>query len=215
MAREITQDEFLKDVQNHVMTLVHDDGLHRHLVFRQPEPSSWLHWFEVVTWPGALCIRGYCGTYVFSRLPDMFKFFRHDCPNGGLYINDGYWAEKLIASESRGRHADGVMRFDPDEFRDAVNRHYVDHVRHNMRGMPDERKALREALEYDVLSSADDGEHAAMRAACDFEHDGFQLTDFWEVDCHKYTVQFIWSLYAISWAIKQYDAREPAKSAAA
>lgn len=214
MARDLTQDDFLKDVQRHAMTVERDDGVHRHLMFRQHE-HSWLHWFEVVTWPGALCIRGDCGTYVFSRLHDMFKFFRHDGHGSGLYINDGYWAEKLVASDSNGRHANGVMRFDPDEFRDAVSRMYVEHVRHNMRGMPDERKALRYALEDEVLSCADDGEDAAMRAAGEFEHGGFRLTDFWEVDCRRYTVQFLWSLYAISWAIQQYDLRNAAKPAAA
>lgn len=219
MARELTQDDFLKDVQHHVMTIAHNDGVRRHLAFRDSRPDrSWLHWFEVVTWPGALCIRGDCGTYVFSRINDMFKFFRHDGHDGhgdGLYINDGYWAENLIASDSCGRHADGVMRFDPDEFCDAVKRRYVEHVRRNMVGMPDERKALRRALEDEVLSCADSGELDAMRAASDFEHDGFRLDDFWEVDCRKYTVQFIWSLYAISWAIQQYDRRDDAKSAAA
>lgn len=216
MARKITQDDFVKDVQHHVMTIALDDGVRRHLAFRDSRPEqSWLHWFEVVTWPGALCIRGDCGTYVFSRTNDMFQFFRHDCRDGGLYINDGYWAEKLIASDCHGRNGDGVMRFDPDEFCDAVKRRYVEHVRGSMAGMPDERKALRQALEDEVLACADSGEHDAMRAAGEFEHDGFRLTGhFWE-DCRAYTVQFIWSLYAISWAIQQYDRRDDAKSAAA
>lgn len=209
-ARELAQDDFLKDVQSHTMTVVKDDGVFRHLTFRQPE-HSWLHWFEVITWPGALCFRGDVGTYVFSRLPDMFKFFRHKAEDGSLYINDSYWAEKLIASDCRGRHADGVMRFDPDEFAAAVNRRYVDHVRHNMRGMPEERRSLRLALEDEVLAYADSGEYEAKRAAGSFDHDGFALTDFWEVDCSKYTVQFIWCLYAISWAIQQYDRRATAE----
>lgn len=209
MAREITQADFLNDVQHHVMTVEHDDGVRRHLAFRDSRPDrSWLHWFEVVTWPGALCIRGDCGTYVFSMVNDMFKFFRHDGHGDGLYINDGYWAEKLIASDCHGRIGDGVMRFDPDEFGDAVKRRYVEHVRQNMVGMPDERKALRQAIEDEVLSYSDSSEPEAMRAACEFEHDGFRLTDFWEVNCRSYTVQFIWSLYAISWAIRQYDGRK-------
>lgn len=52
-----------------------------------------------------------------------------------------------------------------------------------------------------------------MRAASEFEHEGFRLSDFWEVDVHAYTVQFIWSLYAISWAVWMYDNR-PLKAAA-
>lgn len=209
-----TQDEFLSDVVSHAMEIIRDDGVYRHLSFQRPE-NSWLHRFEIVTWPGALCIRGDVGTYVFSRLPDMFAFFRHSTKDGSLYINDGYWAEKLIASECRGRHADGVMWFDPDDFRDAVRRRYAYHVRRNMRGMPDERRSLRQALEDEVLSAADDGEHEAMRAACSFEHEGFMLTDFWEVNCRAYTVQFIWSLYAIAWAIRRYDEHHAKRETAA
>lgn len=202
----LTQDEFLRDVSSHAMEVLHDDGVYRHLIFRKPE-NSWHHRFEIVTWPSALSIRGDVGTYVFSRVPDMFDFFRPTTEGGKLYINDGYWAEKLIASDCNGRHSEGVMRFDPDVFRDEVKRRYVEHVRENMRGMPDERKSLREALEDEVLAYADDGELGALQAAGSFEHDGFMLTDFWEVQCRKYTVQFIWSLYAIVWAIQQYDKR--------
>ena len=35
---------------------------------------------------------------------------------------------------------------------------------------------------------ADDSETEAMRAAADFEHEGFPATGFWEVGCRKYTV---------------------------
>lgn len=210
-----TQDEFLKDVSKHAMEVLRADGVYRHLIFRQPE-NSWLHRFEVVTWPGALSIRGDVGTYVFSRVPDMFEFFRHPKDNGEIYINADYWSEKLIASDCNGRRGDGVMRFDPDVFQDEVRRRYVEHVRLNMQGMPDERKSLRRALEEDVLAYADEGESEALRAASSFEHDGFMLSDFWEAEVRKYTVQFIWSLYAIVWAIEKFDNRDaPLKSAAA
>lgn len=205
MARNLTPEDFLEDVSNHAMEVVRDDGVYRHLIFRQHE-HSWLHWFEIVTWPGALSIRGDVGTYVFSRVEDMFKFFRSNGTGGKLPINDGYWAEKLIASDCNGRRGEGVMRFDPDIFRDEVRRRYAEHIRANMRGMPDERKSLRDALDDEVIAYADE-ENEALRAAGSFEHDGFMLTDFWEVECRQYTAQFIWSLYAIVWAIQQYDKR--------
>lgn len=214
MARTFTETDFRKDVAKHAMIIVNDAGLHRHLSFRQPE-HSWLHYFEIVTWPGALCIRGDVGTYVFSRTQDMFSFFRQPTKDGSLYINDDYWAEKLVASCCNGRHGEGVMRFDSDLFRDAVWERYVDHVRHYMRGMPDERRALRQALEDEVLGCAEDGEQEARRAADAFEHDGFRLTDFWEVNCSEYTRQFMWSLYAISWGIRQYDQHHPQRSSSA
>jgi hypothetical protein len=204
--RQMTQDAFLNDVNSHAMEVLRDDGVYRHLVFRKPE-NSWHYRFEIVTWPGVLCFRGDVGTYVFSRTSDMFDFFRNPVQDGKIYINDGYWSEKLIASDCSGRRGDGVMRFDPDLFSEEVKRRYIEHVRANMRGMPDKRQSLRRALEDEVLAYADDGEAGALQAAGSFEHEGFALTDFWEVEVRAYTVQFIWSLYAISWAIQQYDNR--------
>lgn len=209
----ITQAEFLRDVKNHAMTVLRDDGVYRHLSFCQPD-HQWLHRFEILTWPGALCIRGDVGTYVFCRRHDMFEFFRSSMTTADrIYINDSYWAEKLVASDCSGRRGSGAMRYDPDLFVAEVKRRYVEHIRSNMQGMPEERQSLRAALEDDVLSYADAGEHEAMRAASDFEHEGFTLRDFWETDVHAYTVHFIWSLYAISWAIWTYDNR-PLKAAA-
>lgn len=210
-----TQEQFLSDVASHAMTIVSDDGLCRHLRFQRPE-NSWLHRFEIVTWPNALCIRGDVGTYVFSRLPDMFEFFRSPvAADKGLYINADYWAEKLIASDCNGRRGDGVMRYDPDAFVDAVKRRYVEHVRDRMRGMPDERRNLRRALEDEVFAYAEESEVEARRAADSFEQDGFRLADFWEVNCSAYTAQYIWSLYAIAWAIQQYDKHHATASAEA
>lgn len=208
----VTEAEFRQDVARHSMTVLRDDGVYRHLSFCQPD-HQWLHRFEIITWPGALCIRGDVGTYVFSRVHDMFEFFRSSMTTfDKLYINDGYWAEKLIASECNGRRGAGVMRYDPDLFVNEVKRRFVDHVRLNMRGMPEERRDLRRAIEDEVLAYAED-ETGAMRAASEFEHEGLRLSDFWEVDVHAYTVHFIWSLYAISWAVWMYDNR-PLKVAA-
>lgn len=40
--------------------------------------------------------------------------------NKGLYINRGYWAEKLVATDSNGRHSSGCEEYDPDKFRRAI-----------------------------------------------------------------------------------------------
>lgn len=83
MNYECTEERFLKDVAKHEMTVIRDDGINRHLRFKNPNDSS--YWFDLITWPGTLCIDGDCGTYVFKRTPDMFQFFRTDStslPNG-------------------------------------------------------------------------------------------------------------------------------------
>ncbi|URN11302.1 hypothetical protein LUW77_03145 [Streptomyces radiopugnans] len=73
------------------MTVLHNDGLYRHLRFMSPRTSEFR--FELVTWPGSLTIRGdYGDPHTFSRLDDMFQFFRADRRRG---INPHYWAEKL------------------------------------------------------------------------------------------------------------------------
>ena len=67
---------------------------YRHLLFRQPNSGNM--WFEIITWPDSLMIRGDMGSWSFSRVQDMFTFFRSD----QLKINPSYWTEK-IDSESR------------------------------------------------------------------------------------------------------------------
>ena len=67
---------FLRDVAEHEMIVVRDDGVHRHIRFKKPGTSC-MH-FDLITWPGYLCYTGDMGTYVFSRLTDMFEFFRTD-----------------------------------------------------------------------------------------------------------------------------------------
>jgi hypothetical protein len=75
-----TEAIFLKEVANHQMGVPHNDGVRRHLRFRQP--MSNLFMFEIVTWPGYLCFCGDMGTYVFStaglNINDVFDLFRQD-----------------------------------------------------------------------------------------------------------------------------------------
>lgn len=54
-------------------------------------PDSSLYWFEIVTWPGALALRGEMGGYLLSRVEDMLDFFRR---RDAEPIDPGYWAEK-------------------------------------------------------------------------------------------------------------------------
>lgn len=56
--------------------MLHEDGIYRHIRFRQPGTMC-MH-FDLITWPGYLCYTGDMGTYVFTRLADMFEFFRTD-----------------------------------------------------------------------------------------------------------------------------------------
>ena len=49
------------------------------------------------------------------------------------------------------------------------------------------------------------------RAIAEFKHDDFELTDSWEISGNRYTLHFIWCLYAIVWGIDQYDTKTALK----
>jgi hypothetical protein len=49
-------DAFARNVANHIKNVLHDDGLYRHLRFARPDRSA--SWFDIVTWPGSLAVRG-------------------------------------------------------------------------------------------------------------------------------------------------------------
>lgn len=82
------------EFKDHVLTVLRDDGLYRHL--RVGKPGTRIYQFDLVTWPGFLYVGGDIEDYVFSRVADMFDFF-----GGSAEINRPYWAEKLQAKASR------------------------------------------------------------------------------------------------------------------
>lgn len=189
--REPTEAEFLKDVSGHEITVLRDDGLYRHI--RLKRPNTGVMRFDLLTWPGYLAFTGDMGTFVFSRVADMFEFFRAG-ENAGdrLPINLGYWHEKLDAID----RTDGSYKWSQEKFEQQV------------RARLDEAEAsaeVRQAAEDEVIR-APDGEYDSMRAAIDFKHDGFTFSDFWETNCHEFTYRFIWCCYAMVWGIRKYDA---------
>ena len=210
-----TEARFLGDVDRHVMTVLRDDGVHRHIRLKRPDSGS--YWFDLITWPGTLCIDGDCGTYVFRRLEDMFQFFRTDRDwlrdGATLGINPSYWGEKLQAVARHG----GFEEFSEERFRANVKQRFDDWVDDNQ---PDEatKTVLWNEIEDDVLSYIDDGAHESYRRVQEFTSEvdpGFEFTDFWEVSSEEYTFHFIWCCYAIAWGVKTYDEATSASKEAA
>jgi len=196
--RQCTAEEFLKDVANHQMTIPLSDGVYRHVRFRSTV-RGWNQWFDLVTWPGCLTISGDMGTWTFSRLPDMFEFFR----DSQLRINEGYWAEKLQGGNCTGRSS-GAMQFDAELFRERLFGQIKDFdLTAKQRGF-----VGRELKE--LLDSTDENEHYMYRAVYDFDcevpgygrfrFDGAELPNG-----RTYTYRFVWCLYAIVWGIQQFD----------
>lgn len=188
-------EQFLKDIANHSMDVLLDNGIYRHLEFSAG--GSFNQKFQITTWPNYLCISGDMGCYVFSRLEDMFEFFRGQLDR----INPRYWHEKL---QSDSKYV-GSMDYSPDLFREAVKEHFDRWVEDETPS--DQQKAeLWKRIEEEVLSA--DNIYEAHSQASIFEHDECTFfQDFWEHKLQDYTGQFIWCLYAIVYAIHQYDNR--------
>lgn len=206
-----TEDLFLDDVREHKMIVMRDDGMHRHIRFTRTGTSCMQ--FDLITWPGYLCYIGDMGTYVFSRLADMFEFFRTDREYAArrgkqLSINPGYWGEKLQAQD----RCDGYRKFSEDKFKSVVTERLRSWIRDRRdQSTPAERRDLWEAVSNDVLGvDGDSGGYRKQAAAHDFQYKvndrlTFDFTDFWEADVEEYSFRFMWCCYALAWGIKQYD----------
>lgn len=205
----LTQEQFLPEVKDHVLTVLKEDGVYRHLRFGRPESS--ICSFNIVTWPGHLCYSGDMGTFVFHRLHDMFEFFRSR--SGKLEINPSYWSEKVEA-----RDRDGITQYEPEIFTRRVREHVAEYIRYerdksesnyesNLKDNNARLQRLILEVREDVLTHSE-FEVEARHAADDFEFEGrLVFQDFWETDLHDFTHRFIWCCYALVWGIKQYDAR--------
>ncbi len=194
-----TEERFLTDIRHHEMNIIKDKATYRHIKFSKPNSNT--YWFDLLTWPGYLCISGDCGTYVFSRTHDMFEFFRAPTSER-LHINPCYWGEKL---QSIGTNA-GYKEFDEDEFKERVTEHFND-WKESEEPNPERAGDVWENITWQVLSRTDEGEHSAYQAVQDFSHWGFQFEGFFdEGSTERHTFSYIWCLYAIAWGIKQYDA---------
>ena len=191
---------FAKDTTEHVMTILHSDGLYRHLRFKKPGTSS--YYFDLITWPGYLTIAGDMGTYTFERLEDMFQFFR-----GNGDINPQYWSEKIRT----GTGMNGLIAKEYSE--ELFKKHVTEHVTEYLDSIDltqAERDAVTEAIRVQILESGDCYyEHAARALLEDFAADGSNFRifeDIWEWDLTDYTVHFLWCCFAIRWGISQFDA---------
>ncbi|MBJ6986901.1 hypothetical protein [Devosia sp. MC521] len=189
--RTPSESQFLRETKDHELIVLADDGQNRHLTFKQPSTSN--RYFNITTWPGYLCISGDMGCYVFSRLADMFEFFR------GEGINLSYWAEKLQAHDRGGGHR---------EFSEELFRHHIVSDFRAAYPQGKERRLehwaeLREMLEWETPYSTESAITAAMtwRDAAGEQ----PFSDFYEHRLEDYTHHFVWCCHAIRWAVEQYD----------
>lgn len=196
---------FASDTAKHELTIALDEGLYRHLKFRQPE-HSWSYWFDLVTWPGTLVIRGDMHSFVFAREQDMFPFMRRV----GRRIDYSYWAEKEQTGAPTREHS-------PEAFSRAV----WSRVRDEAEQYPGLAKAVQAHFFADDAEWNIEYAEEARAALEDFEYSGgtgrepFRFDDPWEMDTEDWTPHFVWCCLAIQWGIGQYDAAKQPVTAAA
>jgi hypothetical protein len=211
-----TPEQFLKDVEGHKLTVIRNDGLYRHIRFAKPGTRCMS--FELVTWPGYLAYTGDMGSYVFTRLDDMFEFFR--CGASGQpwhRIDRRYWAEKCEAVD-RG----GIKEFCEETFNRVILERLVTWIRDRRdRTTKEERRELWDAVISEVIhADGDSGGYRKQCAAHDFSHRVnsdllFYFQDLGESSVERYTYRFVWCCYALAWGIGQFDKLGEQKAVAA
>lgn len=186
------KDRFLSTVKNHEMTIINDDGLNRHLRFKEPHTNN--RYFDIVTWKGHLCITGDMGCAVYSRTEDMFDFFD---TGEDLGINLRYWTQKEVATSIFGQN----YNFDPTILPELLNEWKDNWIEDND---PSDEE-IRD-VEYEIERC----EFGSMCEVSDFLYDPPEELehiidqDWWEYEFETVSVHHIWRLFAITYAVREY-----------
>ncbi|MBI0296765.1 hypothetical protein JBE04_20450 [Streptomyces sp. PRKS01-29] len=191
---------FARDTAKHQMTVLHEDGLYRHIRFMNPQYGDVYH-FALITWPNHLVIRGDGPNFMFAAYPtaDPFRLFRESSHDG---INPGYWQQKVIAGQ--------VKDWSEDKFRTWLTQTAAtDDARY---------PGLLDAVGEQILQSDDyntEYESTARHAVASFSHGDYRLPfpHKWEQSFDDYSWKFLWACHAIVWGIAQYDAARKAVAA--
>lgn len=186
----------------HQVTVLHEEGLYRHLRFSNPEPKS--HYvFELITWPYNLVVKaGWTFHFDIDATPDMFDLFRRTAFTGE--INPGYWAEKVRA----GR--DEIEGFDDELFEQQVKQHVVQAIRNG-----DAPRGIGAEVTRDIFEWGDISHEAGARQALeDFRYEGWSFGETWEWNFRDFTPGFLHCCHAIRGGIDLYDAARKQVAAA-
>ena len=230
---------FLGDCGEHELTIALDQGLYRHLRFRNPK--SGFYWFDIHTAPGTLTFRGDAGTWVFTRTEDMLAFFR------GPRINPDYWQEKVVATDRNG----GPRKYDSDLLRAVLRQRAIEYAERTWEAPDpewaeddDDWQEKRAAFYRDVVDllrddwlhhDSADARGAAIEEAMRFTHT--EVIDTGRLDYsgmgtrkerkeHRPFYEFyedgpfeeldhlfVYVCHAIRWGIEQYDKAQEANAA--
>lgn len=208
---------FARDTDKHKMEVLHDDGIYRHVAFRNPD-RSWNYWFDLITFPGGLVFQGDGDSFMFRRTEDMFEFFRQS--GGGAQINPSYWSEKLVGVGREGQ----ATNYQQELLADYLNETVAEAVKED----PDTLAGLADALQERVIDELIGDESIDRQLVDSFRYwandsdefaypskqPDFEFHDLFDVTTHDYDWWFLWACNAIVWGIRQYDASKQSEGAA-
>ena len=191
-----TMERFLADVANHKMEIVMDNGVHRHLVFRGNGHGT-VGKVEIVTFPWSLVVTGDMGTWVFSRVSDMFCFFR----DSGGRINPYYWSEKVQNGSGGSRGETGCKEYCSVTFKQNVIASLDDYDFNDYDDVTKEQviEALNSEIYWDM------SRENVVGQLDDLAVGGWSISEPYEIESEKWCYHYIWCCRFIVWAINQYD----------
>jgi hypothetical protein len=190
MNRKQVNKQFLKDVKNHKLEIKIDDGVYRHLTFKRPDTSCYR--FDIVTFPEHLVITGDMGDNVFSRIPDMFDFFRGE-------INPLYWSEKIVAEEPNFNEYRG-QKFDIKTLYNNVK----EDIKNQLSGRSNTyiNRAYKEVIQELELHEVNSRNWHDILSNIEIKGLDF---DYCEYDNTIFSYHYLWRCFAITWGIKKYE----------
>lgn len=197
---------FREESAKHVMTVLHEDGLYRHI--RMAEPGTRMWSWDIVTWPNHLATSGdIADGFTFSRELDMIGFFNL---GGGkeAYYSDGapgidfrYWAEKL-----QGDQRDTAREYKHELFVQRVTESLTEDLERGDLTQEQADELITEAREVEENS------HAAFEWLQDHDE---HFPDSWEWGLRDYTLSFQLACYAVNAAVQAYLEHKAAEDAEA
>lgn len=184
---------FLKDTQEHRMTILQNEGVYRHI--RVAKPGTINMSFNVTTFPGYLVFTGDMGSFTFSRLHDMFDFMDIDWNRPVPTIDYSYWEEKAEAVYKHG----GTKTYDVERLRYSAVRAFREYEFLEGCRM-DAWKCFRE----DVMEhlSGDDMRDDMERVMSWRIEGKYPFQDFYEYGSFEtHNIRFRWACWAIAYTI--------------
>lgn len=197
--------QFENETTEHRMTVLHDDGVYRHLRFAKPSTGMWS--WSIVTWPGHLAIAGDIGDgWSFSREHDMVNFFARGLGHG---IDFRYWWEKMP-----GQLRDAGRKFSPNVLKQSA----LDTIREWELGTEHEARAIAQFEDewsgvlyesYEQFHGVlDSFEYVVDKGAR--ETDRYEFYDTWEWDSTDFDHHFLLACHAIAFSVRKYREYEAA-----